>query len=72
MKFELSHKDLSLLQTMLDKEQENARVEIKHSVNKEFKECLEEREKDISSLLERVSTELKNINEVYWQSEARG
>jgi hypothetical protein len=58
MQMDLAAKDLRLLNTMLDKELGETRVEIRHSSNLDYKKCLEEREVEIKSLLDRVTKEL--------------
>lgn len=58
MQMELSTRDLRLLNTMLDKELGETRVEIRHADNADYKNCLKDREKEINSLLEKVSANL--------------
>jgi hypothetical protein len=60
MNIELSRKDLSLLNMMLNKEVGDTRVEIRHSDNKDYKSCLKDREQQLDSLLQRVSVALKD------------
>lgn len=59
MNIELNPKDLSLLNTMLNKEIGDTRVEIRHSDNMEYKSCLKDREQQLDSLLQLISARLK-------------
>ncbi len=59
MNVELTRKDLSLLNMMLDKELGDTRVEIRHADNQEYKQCLKDREVQIDSLLKRISAGLQ-------------
>jgi hypothetical protein len=60
MNIELSRKDLSLLNMMLNKEVGDTRVEIRHSDNMDYKNCLKDREQQLDALLQRVSVALKD------------
>ena len=55
MNVELDPKDIVLLNMMLAKEIGDVRVEIRHSDNLEYKNCLKEREKQINSLIDQFS-----------------
>lgn len=55
MNVELSPKDIQLFNMMLGKELGDIRVEIRHSDNFEYKNCLKDREKQINSLIEKFS-----------------
>jgi len=54
MELELSEDDLKLLEVLLSKEEGQNRIEIHHCRYHEYRQYLKEREKQISSLLERV------------------
>ncbi len=54
MNTEFSNDELELMQTMLEKELEDVRVEIHHTDKFEFKAELKHREQLIQSLLKRV------------------
>jgi hypothetical protein len=58
MNLELSEGDLKLLEMLLSKEEGLNRVEIHHCRYHEYKQYLKEREKQISSLLERVRSRM--------------
>jgi len=65
MQLELTSQDLSLINTMLNKELGDTRVEIRHSSNFEYKKCLEEREQEINSLLGRITAVLPKKQGLY-------
>jgi hypothetical protein len=55
MNVELEPKDIVLFNLMLDKELGDTRVEIRHTDNAEYKDCLKDREKQLNSLIEQFS-----------------
>jgi hypothetical protein len=55
MNVELEPKDIVLLNMMLNKELGDTRVEARHSDNREYKNCLKEREKQLKSLVDQFS-----------------
>lgn len=59
MNLELSRSDMKLLDVVLSKELDETRVEIRHSDNLEYKNCLKDREKQIDGLIARVEAGLK-------------
>jgi hypothetical protein len=63
MNIELSPAEMKLLDMMLSKELGETRVEIRHSDNKEYRDCLKHRETHISGLLERIEAGLKALPE---------
>ena len=54
MNVELSSDDLALIRRLVDKEEGWTRVEIHHSKNQQYKECLKEREQQVRGLLGRL------------------
>lgn len=64
MNIDLTRKDLSLLNMMLDKELGDTRVEIHHADNQEYKSCLKDREVEIDTLLKRIAAGLKETQKV--------
>jgi hypothetical protein len=55
MNVDLSPKDVQFFRMVLNKELGDTRVEIIHTDNEEFKNCLKEREEQIKSLIEQFS-----------------
>lgn len=51
MKFDLSQKDIQLLNTVLSKEIAEIKVELHHSRNYEYRDLLKEREGQINAIL---------------------
>ena len=61
MNLELTRSDMKLLDVVLSKELDETRVEIRHSDNLEYKNCLKDREKKINDLIARLETSLKTV-----------
>jgi hypothetical protein len=55
MNVELGSKDIALFNMLLAKELSDIRVEIRHSENLEYKNCLKDREQQLNSLIELFS-----------------
>jgi hypothetical protein len=55
MNVDLSPKDVQFFNMILNKELGDTRVEIIHTDNGEYKNCLKEREEQIKSLIEQFS-----------------
>ena len=63
MEIETSRNDLILLQMILNKELGETRVEIRHGTNRDYKNCLKEREKQIKDFLTQIENKLGTVRE---------
>ena len=56
MNLDLTRADMKLLDVVLSKELGETRLEIRHSDNLEYKNCLKDREKRIDELIAKLET----------------
>jgi len=54
MEIDFTRKDLKLMDMMLNKELGDTRLEIRHTDNSDYKNCLKDREAEINSLIAKV------------------
>lgn len=65
MEVTFSREELSTLSTLLSKEESDLKIEIHHTRNRDYRECLKEKEKEIAQMLTRIERAARVPSKIY-------